>query len=296
MKKITQKRLIITISSIIVIISTILLMSFVLQKKDILNFKLKTFDENKEIKDKKTSNVETGVLEIKKPKSITASVPIFMYHFVSEDPGENPYPENVIRPTDLEKQLKYLKENNYETIDVTDLNNLQSYTKPVILTFDDGFLDFYTNAFPLFKKYNMKASLYVVRDFTTKGGYCNIDQIKEMEESGFIDIQSHTITHTRLATLSLEQIKSELNDSKTYLKEKLGKDSTVICYPYGSYNKDVLAEAGKIYTYGLAMDGGVYYTNKHKNLLEIPRIYANRSMPLDTFINYVKKSKVEVVW
>ena len=68
MKKITQKRLIITISSIIVIISTILLMSFVLQKKDILNFKLKTFDENKEIKDKKTSNVETGVLEIKKPK------------------------------------------------------------------------------------------------------------------------------------------------------------------------------------------------------------------------------------
>lgn len=296
MSKFFTKKIIFAIIISVVILSTLVFTFLLFNNEEKTNFSIKVFDANKTIKEKTGGMVESGVFEIKEPKSINAAVPIFMYHFVSEDPGGNPYPENVVRPSELEKQLKYLSTNGYETIFVTDLDNLQIYKKPVILTFDDGFLDFYTNAFPLFKKYNMRASLYVVKDFTVKGGYCNIDQIKEMEESGLIDIQSHTVTHTRLATLNLDQIKSELIDSKTYLKEKIGKDSTVICYPYGSYDKRVLEQAKENYKYGLAMDGGVYYTSKHKNLLEIPRIYANRSMSLSTYINYANKSKVDVVW
>lgn len=294
----TKKHIYFLVIPFVIIILIIIIATFtsLFTKLDITNFKTKVFDENKKVVNKVNENVEHNNVEMKKYKEINASVPIFMYHFVSEDPGENPYPENVVRPTDLEKGLNYLKENGYETINVTDLAHLQIYTKPVILTFDDGFLDFYTNAFPLFKKYNMKASLYIVNNFTTVGGYCNIDQIKEMQDSGLIDIQSHTVSHRKLATLTLDEIKTELIDSKKYIKENIAKDSTVICYPYGSYDKRVLEIATENYTYGLAMDGGVYYTKTHKNLLEIPRIYANRSMPLDTFINYVKKSKVEVVW
>jgi peptidoglycan/xylan/chitin deacetylase (PgdA/CDA1 family) len=294
----TKKHIYIFVIPVVVITLIIIIATFTsfFTKSDITNLKTKLFDENKNILHKVNENIEHNNVEMKKYKEINASVPIFMYHFVSEDPGENPYPENVVRPTDLEKELKYLSENGYETINVTDLAHLQIYTKPVILTFDDGFLDFYTNAFPLFKKYNMKASLYIVNNFTTLGGYCNIEQIKEMQDSGLIDIQSHTVSHRKLATLSLDEIKTELIDSKKYIKENIGKDSTVICYPYGSYDKRVLEIVKENYTYGLAMDGGVYYTKTHKNLLEIPRIYANRSMPLDTFINYVKKSKVEVVW
>lgn len=241
------------------------------------------------------SNIATA--EVRKIKSIDAAVPIFMYHFVREDTGDYEYPENMVKPETLRKQLQYLKDNGYQTIYKTDIGNLENFTKPVWLTFDDGWEDFYINAFPLFKEFNMKASYYVITDLIGTPGYVKIDQLKEMKESGLIDIQSHTITHPRLATLNKEKIYQELSISKQYLKENLDIDSDVICYPYGSFNNTVLNLSKEIgYKYGLAMDGGVYYTSKHKNLYAIPRIYANRSMSLETFANYVKKSKVNVVW
>lgn len=232
----------------------------------------------------------------KKPKSITATVPIFMYHFVAEDPGQNPYPENVVKTSTLEEQLKYLKENNYDTIFITDLENLHQYEKPVALTFDDGFLDVYQNAFPLLKKYNIKASMYIVNDFTTKPGYCTIEQLQEMLDSGFVAMESHTVTHNRLATLSAQRVQTELTDSKAFLKEKLDVDSTVLCYPYGSFNNMVTRIAKEQYKYGLAMDGGVYIINKHTDPYQIARIYANRSMPINTFKNYCTQASVNVVW
>lgn len=235
--------------------------------------------------------------DVRKVKNIDAAVPIFMYHFVRDNTGDYEYPENMIRPSTLEAQLKYLKENGYETIYKTDIGNLENFTKPVWLTFDDGWEDFYIYGYPLFKKYNMKASYYVITDLIGTPGYVKLDQLKEMKESGLIDIQSHTVTHPRLATLNKDKIYQELSVSKQYLKEKLDIDSYVICYPYGSFNNTVLSLSKEIgYKYGLAMDGGVYYTSRHKNIYSIPRIYANRSMSLETFKNYAKKSYVEVEW
>ena len=91
--------------------------------------------------------------------------------------------------------------------------------------------------------------------------------------------------------------KSELFDSKLYLKDTFDIDSKVICYPYGSRNNNTIElskEAG--YVYGLDMDGGVYNTKIHTDPLKIPRIYATRSMSLDTYIRYANQSKVDVVW
>lgn len=245
----------------------------------------------------KTEEEKIVLAEAKVAKSLNAVVPIFMYHFVREDTGDYEYPENMVRPESLRKQLQYLKNNGYETIYKTDIGNLQNFTKPVWLTFDDGWEDFYQNAYPLFKEYNMKASYYVITNLVGTPGYVKENQLKEMKESGLIDIQSHTVTHPRLASLNKEKITEELSNSKKYLKEKIGIDSDVICYPYGSFNDTVINISKDIgYKYGLAMDGGVYYTSKHKNIYSIPRIYANRSMTLETFINYVKKSKVDVVW
>lgn len=235
--------------------------------------------------------------ETRKAKSVDAVVPIFMYHFVREDTGDYEFPENMVSPETLEEQLEYLKENDYQTIYKTDIGSLENFTKPVWLTFDDGWEDFYLNAFPLFKKYNMKASYYVITDLIGTPGYVKLEQLKEMKESGLIDIQSHTVTHPKLATLTKEKVTKELSDSKKYLKEKLDIDSDVICYPYGSFNDTVLELSKELgYKYGLAMDGGIYYTSKHKDIYSIPRIYANRSMTLNTFANYVKKSRVSVVW
>lgn len=231
-----------------------------------------------------------------KPKSVSFSVPIFMYHFIRDNTGNYEYPENMVRPSTLREQLQAIKDGGYEPIFVTDLANIEDYEKPVILTFDDGFEDFYDNAFPLFKEFNMKASLYMITGYTTKTGYCNDKQLLEMQESGLINIEAHTVTHPRLATLSVQQINEELKGSKEYLKN-LGIDSKVICYPYGSYNAQVIQASKNLgFEYGLAMDGGVYYSNIHTNIYEIPRIYANRSMSIATYKNYLAKSNVNVTW
>lgn len=250
---------------------------------------------NYNVYEKSNENIITANLRV--PKSVNASVPIFMYHFVRDDTGDYEYPENMMRPETLKAQLQYLKDNGYETIYKDDIAHLENFTKPVWLTFDDGWEDFYLYAYPLFKEYNMKASYYVITDLIGTPGYVKLEQLKEMKESGLIDIQSHTVTHPRLATLSSDEIYNELYNSKKYLKDNLDIDSEVICYPYGSFNNTVLNLSKEVgYKYGLAMDGGVYHTSIHKNIYSIPRIYANRSMSMTTFINYVKNSKVEVIW
>ncbi len=233
----------------------------------------------------------------KVPISYTAAVPIYMYHWVRDDTGDYPWPENMVRPSTLTEQIKYLVSNNYDLIWITDLEKIYKYEKPVALTFDDGWLDVYLYMFPLAKQYNIKYSMYIIKDMVGTPGYCDEAQLKEMQASGLVDIQSHTVTHPYLAQLSYEKQKNELFNSKEYLKETYGINSTVICYPYGSRNNNTIElskEAG--YIYGLDMDGGVYYTAKHIDPLKIPRIYATRSMSLDTFVNYASKAHVEVEW
>ena len=117
-----------------------------------------------------------------------------------------------------------------------------------------------------------------------------------MKESGLVELDSHTLSHPYLNELSAEEVENELVGSKNYLKENLGVDSTVICYPSGRQNATVLNIVSENYNYGLLMDGGVFrYNSDFSNLYLIPRIYAMRSMTLDTFINYCETSLVNVI-
>ena len=241
--------------------------------------------------------IKTSQLDVKKATKIEYSIPIFMYHFIRDDTGDYQYPENMVKPSSLKEQLKYLSENGYETIFVSDIDNLELYKKPVMLTFDDSWEDFYINAFPLLKEYNLKATLYVITSFVGRTGYCTLDELKEIKQSGLVDIQSHSISHPRLSKLPNEEIVKELRESKEFLKENLNVDVNTICYPYGDYSKAVIEEARNIgYRFGIAMTGGVFYSKTHKDLYQIPRIYLNRSMSINTFINYCKKSSVSVTW
>lgn len=235
--------------------------------------------------------------EERKPVSYTATIPIYMYHWIKDDTGDYPWPENMVKIGALKEQVEYLVNHDFDFIWITDLEKIYQYEKPVALTFDDGWHDVYLHMFPLAKEHQIKFSMYIIKDMVGEPGYCTEEQLKEMAESGFVDIQCHTVTHPYLAELSYDRQKSELFDSKEYLKNTYGVDSTVICYPYGSRNENTVLlakEAG--YQYGLDMDGGVYQTNIHTDPLKIPRIYAKRSMTLETFASYANQSNVNVVW
>lgn len=233
--------------------------------------------------------------DIARPKNFSFTMPIFMYHFILDDYGDASDSENYISPTKLEEQLKYISENGYQTVYITEIDKLYKYTKPVALTFDDCFVYFYNNAFPLFKKYNLKASVYIITNYINGPNYLTTEQIKEMKESGLIDVQSHSLSHPYLSRIPIEQARKEIVDSKKVLKDLLDVDSTVFCYPIGDYNKKVVDIVKENYNYGLNMLGGVYNSKLHSKY-NIPRIYANRSMPMSTYIDYLKQSKVTANW
>jgi peptidoglycan/xylan/chitin deacetylase (PgdA/CDA1 family) len=290
MKKLFHNKKIIYLIFIVLILLLIKIMFFRTISIDSSYKNIGTIDNVK-----KYEPNEKSINYVVPPKNLYFSIPIFMYHFITDDYGNATDTENFLSPSKLEQQLKYISENGYESIYITDLEYIYNYKKPVALTFDDCFVYFYNNAFPLFKKYNVKASIYVITDYIDGENYLTKEQIKEMINSGIIDVQSHTLSHPKLSLLNNDEMNKEIINSKNALKDLFNIDSKVFCYPYGIYNNKVLDITKKNYEFALDMDGGIYYSNKH-NEFEIPRIYANRSMPMEVFINYLKQSKVNANW
>ena len=201
-------------------------------------------------------------------------IPVLMYHGVSDVTWG--IANLFMKVSDFEDQLKYIHD-NYETIFVEEMDDFGS-KKAVVLTFDDGYVDFYTNVLPLLKKYNIKANLYVIEG-ADGGVYLTKSQVKEIADSNLVSIGSHTKTHPTLTGLNSEQLDYELRESKKGLEKLIGKEVKTICYPTGAYNKKVLEYTSKYYDYGLAIENGVQkmYDDYNKLAIKRFRVYRNTS-------------------
>lgn len=297
MERSNSSNKLIIIMSLIIIIVIAICVYFVLNLNPIVST---TINDVKipETVENTMSISESFISEAKaKPKKMSATVPIFMYHFLLDDYGTYPDVENFMKPSTFEEQLKYITENGYEPIFMNEIENLEEYKKPICLTVDDVFVYFYENGFPLIKKYNVKVTLCIIYEYINGENYLTTDQIKEMLDSGLVTIESHTMSHKELTTLSAEERRRQIIKSKENLEKDFGIEVSTLCYPVGDYNNDVIniaKEAG--YKYGIAMTGGTYYSYIHDNLFAIPRIYANRSMTLNEFARYLRESNVDITW
>lgn len=164
----------------------------------------------------------------------------FMYHHIGvlTDPTEEQYPF-TISPEMFEKQLLFLKQHGYTPI--SEDTAVEAYKsgkslieKPVLLTFDDGHADNYTSLFPLLKKHQVPALIFLITDRVGTPGYLTWEQIKEMQQSGLVRFGSHTCSHRRLRSLPDEEIKQEVVNSKRVLEEKLSTPVYSFCYPFGA--------------------------------------------------------------
>ena len=163
-----------------------------------------------------------------------------MYHHIGTitNPQEEQFPF-TITPEQFEKQLLFLKQSGYEIVDEHDILHAYKtghthFTKPVLLTFDDGYEDNYTLLFPLLKKYQAHALIFLITDFIGTSGYLTWEQVREMKESSLVSFGSHTCSHRRLRSLPDEAIKQEILQSKQILEEKLGVPVVSFCYPFGA--------------------------------------------------------------
>ena len=182
--------------------------------------------------------------------SFQGGVPVLNYHQIN-DRDHNAL---TLSTPEFEAQMQYLAENGYHPITPNELadhleNGAPLPEKPILLTFDDGYIDNYKNAYPILQKYGLKGSIFIITDYlNVYPNYLTWEICQEMQDSGIIDIECHTMTHVALSELSsAEELQHEAVDSKKAIESHLNKKVTSIAYPCGAYNDEVqrvVREAG----------------------------------------------------
>ena len=205
-------------------------------------------------------------------------IPIIMYHYVEDikDPGDTVRKKLNITPSQFEKQPISLKKNNYETYFVKDIpdiiNGLVDYsTQSAVLTFDDGYKDFYSNAFPLLKKYHMRGTIYIIQNDIGKPEFLSHRQIQEMLDSLLIEVGSHTLTHAYLKTMSDNAAKKQIVESKKKLEEEFNIKVETFAYPNGAFNQKTV-ELVKEASYSAAVSVISGTIQSQENLFFLSRI------------------------
>lgn len=168
-------------------------------------------------------------------------IPIIMYHYVEyvQDAGDFIRKRLNIIPHTFEKHLNDLRNAGYDSYFVKDVpdilnGNIHYNSKSIIISFDDGYEDFYTVVFPLLKKYHMRATLYVIYDFIGRKGFVTHDQIQELINSDLVEIGSHTLDHLYLKSLPDKVVEKQIMESKKKFEEDYHIKIFTFAYPYGA--------------------------------------------------------------
>jgi peptidoglycan/xylan/chitin deacetylase (PgdA/CDA1 family) len=177
----------------------------------------------------------------------TAEVPILMYHYISASPSA----QDRIRyglsvpPEMFDAQLKLLHDNGYSTITLRDLYHHLAIgaplpEKPIILTFDDGYLDHYTNAFPILQKYGMIGTFFVLTGPADEGqpAYLSWNMIQEMSNAG-MDIQLHSRAHLDMRNRSYEWLVFQIIGGRQSIEGHTGQPVNFIAYPSGKFDANL---------------------------------------------------------
>ena len=179
-------------------------------------------------------------------------IPILLYHdFVTAVPDSDPDNFNYINtPQSFEENIKTLLEEGYTVISMEQLNeaykgNIELPSKPILITFDDGYYSNYEYIYPILQKYNVKASIFVITDKVGKEidgiKYLGWDECLEMQNSGLVEIFSHSKKHIFYNKLPIREIRDDVKESYEIIEKHLGKkDLKVFAYPYGAYTNDTV--------------------------------------------------------
>jgi len=228
----------------------------------------------------------------------TKGVVVLMYHSIGD--GDLFF---TVKREEFERQMQYLKE---EEFNVVSLRKLEEYLenrsippKTVVITFDDGYKDNFLNAYPVLKKYNLPATIFVATGEVGKSKNlrgCEFEMlsesdIKELDNLGLISIEPHTVNHLKLAKLSEEEVDYQIGESKKALESILEKTCQYFAYPCGSYNDTVLSVARKFgFKLGFTVEKGKVKVSTDKLLM--PRNSIDSQVNFDEFKNIIRFGRI----
>ncbi len=160
----------------------------------------------------------------------SVAVPILMYHYI-RDYTDQTDPIGIglsVSPVNFQKQLEAIKSAGYHTISLEDFAAHKYGTKPIILTFDDGYDDQFTDAFPILQQEGMTGTFFIVKNFVDQPLYMTSWQIGQLKAAG-MEIGGHTIDHKDMATQTYDNAYKEISGGQK------GRDP-VFAYPSGKYS------------------------------------------------------------
>ena len=231
----------------------------------------------------------TGYQRFCRSRTNEKGLMILTYHSI----GNIVEPDEAVTLEEFEKQLQYIKE-NYKVIPLEEAveylqRDIEKISGSVVITFDDGYSDNYHSAYPLLKKHDFPATIFLVNDFINTDGdkYLSTVQIREMEKNN-ISFGSHTITHRTLSSLTSEEIVKEVRDSKITLESQLGQKINSFAYPVGSrvdFNEEIV-EIVKESKYTCACSNMYGINGKNADMFSLKRIGIETS---DNFFVFKKK-------
>lgn len=223
---------------------------------------------------------------------------VLMYHSI----GDNSV-FFTVNARNFEEQMFYLYNEHYHVISLAefcnDLIKKDIKAKTVVLTFDDGYADNFENAFPILKKYNFPATIFLVTSLVGERSqvrgvdfdYLNWGQIKEMHKSGLIDFEPHTVNHRKLSLLDKQEQTKEIRKSREIIETRLDKRCHFFSYPYGLYNEDtlsILRDGG--FTLSFSVEKGLVNYKNHP--LRLPRNAINQDIEIRQFAGILELGNI----
>jgi len=216
-------------------------------------------------------------------------VSIIMYHKIDNNAEIS---KLSVSPKSFDRHISFLKRHNYNVVKLETMVELVKSgkvpPKTIAITFDDGYEDNYIEAYPILRKYNIPATIFIVPNFIGKDGYLTWDQIIKMSNSGVISIGSHTMSHSYLPSFQGEKLNTEIIDSKKIIESRIKKPVLSFSYPLGAFNdlaRDKVIESG--YKIAVATNPGKDYP-KH-DLFAMKRVRISRTSD-NLFVFWIETS------
>lgn len=243
----------------------------------------------------KDPNFKPGTAIVHRDADVEYSVPegvsILMYHMI----GDMKNNSAVMTEDNLRIQMQYLKDHGYHPITMQELYDYVTKgeklpSKPVCITFDDGYLDSYTIVYPMMKEFGYPWTLFLITDYVGKSyNRMTWEQLKEMADSGAVTIANHTLSHPKLHNLPTRAEKeNEIIGANKALKYHLGIDNLWFAYPYGDYDDEVIDICKKAgIKLAVTTDAGRVHVGSYP--YDLKRVYIGNNVSLARFMERLTK-------
>ena len=207
------------------------------------------------------------------------AVPILMYHVVGSPPAGAPLPDLYVSRADFALQVAWLHAHGYHAVSLRRVYDYWRHgyalpPRPIVLTFDDGYREDFTNVRPLLAARHWPAVLNLaVRNLLD--GKLTVPQIRALIHSGW-EVDAHTINHLDLTTLGPADLRHEVAGSRAYIRRRFHVPVDFFCYPSGRYDARVLAAVRAAGFLGATIEGAGA-ASPRDGLLTLPRIRVDSS-------------------